>query len=518
MISMTREPDDGRPRPGRLRRWCKAIAWSAAWGVTLVVLVYAVENWLGARAWRAYVAEARAAGESLEPAAIIPPPVPDEENFAAIPLFQPLFDYERRAPSEATPTGELEWRDPAAKGRLDNLRPFAPGHLTPPGNWRNGEFADLAAWEKGEREKNSAAPGGVGAPGAKLLADLARFNPEMKALRAAASRPRSRFPIRYEDHVGAAVPHMGLMLNFARIAQARALAELSLGDTDAAEGNLLLGLRLAEATSEEPLLISHLVQIAQLELIVVPLWEGLVRHQWSEEELARTELALARVDLISGFQRAIRGERTLFAIQGLDALKKERWLGSVFVGFQGGGDAFALMCRLLPRGSIDFNKAYLGRYFDQLLHVADPGAHRFRPEVAVQLEQQLSTLAGQRLHPRKLLAAITAPAVAGALNRSVAMQATVDLARCAIALERHRLRHGALPETLEELAPAFLLLVRPDVASGQPLRFRRVAPDDFVLYSVGWNGRDDGGAFAWKGTPPRVDWRDGDWPWPRPTR
>lgn len=501
-------------KPNRIRHWLRRLGWIAIWIVTLVVLAIVVENWLGARAWRAYVAEARAAGERLEPGAIVPPPVRDEENFAAIPLFRPLFDYVRAAPSPNAPQGSATWRDPAAKERLDKLRPFGEAGLKPAGDWRQGQFVDLAAWEAPLRGADS--PTAAQPPGAALLHRLARFDPEMDALRAGASRPHSRFPINYEDHVGALLPHLGMLRTFASIAQVRALAELSLGDTAAAHRDLLLGLRLADAVSAEPSLISHLVQIAQLELAMPPLWEGLVRHQWNDAQLAASEAALARVDLIAGFQLAIRGERTLLVGQALDAMKEQPHLVASILA---GTELSWVFPSLLTAGKIDFNKVHLGRYYDKLLDTVVPAEHRYLPDAVTRFEQEFTReIAARRFHPHKALVALVFPSVVPALERSAATQATVDLTRCAIALDRHRLQYGSLPDTLDALAPSFLPRVPHDVVSGGALHYRRGPGDGFLLYSVGWNGRDDGGKYAWKpdAKPPRVDWQQGDWPWPQP--
>jgi hypothetical protein len=69
-------------------------------------------------------------------------------------------------------------------------------------------------------------------------------------------------------------------------------------------------------------------------------------------------------------------------------------------------------------------------------------------------------------------------------------------ARCAVvglACERFRLKHGRWPETLAEL-PADLLPggVPLDPFDGKPLRYRKLE-DGVVLYSVGPDGKDDGG-------------------------
>jgi len=66
---------------------------------------------------------------------------------------------------------------------------------------------------------------------------------------------------------------------------------------------------------------------------------------------------------------------------------------------------------------------------------------------------------------------------------------------------------------LDALVPQFLSRVPHDVIDGQPLRYHRTA-DQFVLYSVGWNERDDGGQIAWTSDKPqRIDDMRGDWVW-----
>ena len=50
----------------------------------MVGVFYGVEDWRGARAWDQAQRKLAAAGESLDPATLIPPPVPDERNVALI--------------------------------------------------------------------------------------------------------------------------------------------------------------------------------------------------------------------------------------------------------------------------------------------------------------------------------------------------------------------------------------------------------------------------------------------------
>ena len=76
------------------------------------------------------------------------------------------------------------------------------------------------------------------------------------------------------------------------------------------------------------------------------------------------------------------------------------------------------------------------------------------------------------------------------------------------------LDHHAYPAKLDALVPAYLDHVPPDVIDGAPTRAtepRRTGVT--LLYSVGWNGRDDGGEVAWQKDGLRRDNHEGDWVW-----
>ena len=67
-----------------------------------------------------------------------------------------------------------------------------------------------------------------------------------------------------------------------------------------------------------------------------------------------------------------------------------------------------------------------------------------------------------------------------------------------MAIRVYALANGREPASLAELVPALLPAVPVDPYSGKPLVYR-LDPKGFVLYSVGPNGRDDGGVhFEWR--------------------
>jgi hypothetical protein len=79
-------------------------------------------------------------------------------------------------------------------------------------------------------------------------------------------------------------------------------------------------------------------------------------------------------------------------------------------------------------------------------------------------------------------------------------------------LERYRLTDSEYPASLDVLVPQFIEQLPPDVIGGQPLHYRRTDDGKFVLYSIGWNEKDDGGKAAYKhdGSEDRLN---GDWVW-----
>jgi hypothetical protein len=61
------------------------------------------------------------------------------------------------------------------------------------------------------------------------------------------------------------------------------------------------------------------------------------------------------------------------------------------------------------------------------------------------------------------------------------------------ALELHRARTGEYPSALTELVPGILNSMPLDPWSGEPFRYKRVAPGQYTLYSVGPDRADNGG-------------------------
>ncbi len=77
-------------------------------------------------------------------------------------------------------------------------------------------------------------------------------------------------------------------------------------------------------------------------------------------------------------------------------------------------------------------------------------------------------------------------------NAADRIKQELDNVQIAFALSRYHRDHGCYPKTLEALAPKYLKQIPQDSFSGKPLIYRP-SEKGFLLYSVGYNGKDDGG-------------------------
>jgi hypothetical protein len=508
----------------RLLRWL--FSWTTArallvWGggfVTLIVLFYAVENWRGAHALNRYRAECERKGERFNIQPLIPPPVPDDQNFAMTPLLKPVLDYETNA-------GGKKWRDPAGRDRLSKISAFLRDDKRRKepslGNCYANTLTDLALWQAYYRgNTNYPQPAAAQTPAKDVLTALGKFDPELKELQEASARPFARFPVHYgdEDPYALLLPHLAPMKTLANVLALRATARLEAGQPREALADVKLGLRLSDSFKEEPILISHLVRLAMLSILIQPVREGLARHAWNEAELAGLEKQLAGIKLLSEDKHVMRAERAWDLI-ALDYYQRSGWRYNPFQdGETPGEDRSWLFCllRIIPTGWVRQNEVLICRLIqDHALDGVDEKARRIDPSRIDGLAQACESM---RERPYNFLAMQLVPALGRASEKTARGQTLVDQATVACALECYRLANGQFPEALDVLVPRFIDKVPNDLIDGAPLRYRRSGDGTYLLYSVGWNQKDDGGQMVKKGQPPITQPHEGDWVWPCPVK
>jgi hypothetical protein len=174
--------------------------------------------------------------------------------------------------------------------------------------------------------------------------------------------------------------------------------------------------------------------------------------------------------------------------------------------------------RLGPRGWLDLEQRNYNVAFDAVVGDAiDFEANHVRGLRSDEAARRvMEMLAGRSsLFSHQTFAGLLVPAVTGATRKLAQSEVGARQAGVALAIERYRREAGRLPATLDELVPKHMAKVPLDPCGGQPFRYRLTEGGKFLLYSVGWNEKDDGGVVVRKNESPggQLDPTQGDWVW-----
>lgn len=491
------------PFSKKLARYARRTLVALAVFATLVAVAVVVENWRGERAWRALAAEYAARGDPLD---VLPAPslLPDTRNFMKTPgLDRTLF----------SKSGAAEVRQ-----FFNGIYPL-PSHLS---DWREGKCSDFSEYlertlKERKRLKLPELPVAT-SPADAVLATLASAEPVLGELRQAVEmRPESQVvrPVAFTREAPFEVRLAGFQVTRSLVSalSIHASATLAEGRTGDAEADALAALRLSRGFTDMPddVLVEAMIGVVCSRLALQPVWEGCRRQQWSEPQLARLQHELALIRPMAAVERSVRTDRNLVVLafdcyspteilrRHEPSQKVRRW--SLF--------------SLMPRGWVQQNKVAYVRMVEVTIDAAvASGTPGFLSRMA-ECNREPVRSKGQSYSPYLMLAEAVSPTLHKVISSALSAENDLMLARTACALERHRLATGAYPETLGELVPALLAAVPIDVVDGQPLRYRRDADGTFLLYSVGLDGKDDGGRPAKWEHQGRNAGLDGDWGWPR---
>lgn len=434
--------------------------------ILLVALVAQSLKWAGRSEWENWKAKWEAKGEKFDIASVIPPKVPDHQNFAKSQFFAPLFDHDADSPkfNEARDRFDIKT---ASSLRYD---------------WRKGKHRDFVVWESAFYES-----------------DLAKLADDLK-------RPHCRFNIRYEDGFEAVLPHLSTMKNAATLFALSSAQRLSKGDTTGAWQDTLNGIRLGEQLRTEPFLISQLVRIAILEINFQTYWEGQVNHQWSAEQLTAFQETFQSIDLLAGMESAIRAERNMI----------NHWFTSVAQGGTQtqGFDELISSLDFFPTIFFYGNQYQINRILTEIiLPGIDVSNHRLNVHQFKKMEEEILDLKSSFLPFRHAIALMMLPGLDKYALKVSQTQAALDQSAIVAALERYRLAKGSYPKKLAALRPKFIAKIPGDLFHDQGLVYRINEDNSFTLYSTGYNETDDSGDFFIRGE--SIDFAKGDWPWPQ---
>jgi hypothetical protein len=486
--------------------------------IVLLCLYFAEENWRGRRAWEKCRRELQANGVELDWQKFIPPPVPDDQNFAMTPFLAPLFDFNPK-PRE-TPWRDTEGHDRAANFAAALLPTDKSGQI--PSARFDGRMTDLEeplSLLRKESNISFASTAQVFSnrteAAAALLAAVQPYQPVLDELRAASQRPYSRFNIEYDadDPFSILLPHYLVLHHVTRLLEIRASAELELGKAEAAFADVKLMFYLANAAEKEPFLMGVISRSSLLKRTEQIIWEGLAQHRWSKAQLVELQSLLKRLALLKDLGFSMRAERAAFGEGAFRYMRSHKNALRNWAGSETDSISYLLAG---PQGWLYQEQVMYHRLYDQrVLPGYNAQAGLLHPHIIDKNRQTLERdLARKALWHHVGFSRLMLSSMPKLFQRAAIGQTRLDQAIAACALERYRQENGNFPEKLDSLSPHFIDKVPLDICDGQPLRYRLSPSGQFLLYGVGWNEKDDGGLVVMNKDESDTDPEKGDWVWP----
>lgn len=296
--------------------------------------------------WDRYAADLAAAGEPVWFDAMVPPPVPEEDNLFFGSLFAPLL----------TPDGAV-----------------SPGSLLAmavnPGSGLSVESLLESSTDGNGRATLDAIAGRMMAvgvtnpktdyllPGDRILAGLQQAGFDFLPLENALVRRKARFPVDYSNVGSPELPHLTSLESLGDWLAIRAIASISTGHSASAANDLLMVARLADATANEPYLESQRTRRKLLDIFSAGVLTGVQRDTWSEAELVSFRAAIQRANPTDDVLLAIRGERTRLNAAIDDALFRDDVSASPLIETWTGAPASAFRPKELRTNQIVVNMA-----------------------------------------------------------------------------------------------------------------------------------------------------------------
>jgi hypothetical protein len=495
------------------KAWWKKALWIGAGAVVLACsLVATLLIWMtvqGKHEWEKTKAALEARGEKLTLPELAYPPIPDEQNFFADPMWQELADIV----SQKNEQGNTVWEPRIPKGRkqLDQLESTL-GEDEVKGI--QAQFPTLkelkgsritigrTIWKNAQESKD---PAKIREAAAAITGLLRPYDPILTRVEELSRRSGARWS--YDYRIPAycmPISQAIALLEISKILHLKAVTLLAQGDSPAAARLVLLNLCLAKTLENDPFLICFLVRVSIVAIAHTDIAEGIKSHAWDDATLAAFDQDLARITFVPGLLYALRSERAEVNRMIESVRRKEVGFSSLINSVRAGLNAKKLspffLALLLYSPVIS--------YYDQTFY-----NHAMQDWIDLITAKQSKGL-NQNLVPKFIRAFTSVPpgektthlmsvlafsALTDILERVAIVQTQINQARIACALERYRLKNGGCPQTLDSLSPAFLGQIPDDPIIAQPMHYRLIQPDQFMLWSVGWNLTDEGGKNGeWK--------------------
>lgn len=298
-----------------------------------------------------------------------------------------------------------------------------------------------------------------------------------------------------------------------RMLTIRAMYRLGNDDLEGAMEDCLACHRLGRLISQGFTIIEVLVGVA-CDSIASEVDMGIARHPKLTSTMAlKYQKQLEQLPTMHSMADKVDvGERFMMLDVVTSIVQDGPQALTMVADMEGGGGGFGgVLGKFFTRNSVDWNQAAtdLNGWYDDIvagmrkptrskrqaaLEVID---QRIKAAVAESREKQslfLAILSRKRRTEvmTNVLVALLMPAVMQAQTATDRGEAQNNLVRIAFGVEAYKRDNGEFPQKLEDLAPKYISKVPQDIFAAGPFKYE-AAKGEYKVYSVGRNGKDDGG-------------------------
>jgi hypothetical protein len=444
------DSDAPKPEKPRKRRWLRRVLLAGLALLALGVLLHLLWSMSTRSGLRAEIARIRAAGDPLTLEELWPPEIKPESENAAL-LYQQASEllYKGGFETLAQSLGRaVSWTDPSA--------------------WSQETVATVRQMV----EQNSEA---------------------LSLANRAAHMTRCRFDPKWGWPPTTPIYHYAMVRQAARALCLSSALRLHDGDADGALEEARDAFLTSRALAAERTVMSLMVRQGA---ITMGLWaaQPVLEQHGAAPDLLRAFLAdidEARLTLRTQLVDGLKGEcvtalANLAPISGMEDLlpaASRRAAPQVRAN------------RLLGLLGQPFGRSMVAGYLDTMPRAVEMGRADYvdaQPLIDALTRDAREWQTRYVRHRSRILVAMAIPAWVRIKQDETKGEAALAVAAVAFALKLYKAEHGSYPESPHVLAPDILRAVPTDPFTGKPLVYVR-GGEGFLVYSIGLNGKDDGG-------------------------
>lgn len=424
------------------------------------------------------------------------------------------FHFMEKYPYEVSPL-RITLRSESVQ-TADSLKQFIPLNLAT----NIGTLGIIAGDQPGQFEIRLMS--GRHTSAADYLAWSDQYTPAFDEIREALKRPYALIPGDYSKPWYTPIPNFVVMRWVAQMQAMRAQCHLLLNQPGEAVDDLTMVRDICHILEHRPdghpiTLVEAMINVAIQGVYVAVVQDGFRLHAWREQDLAAIQKQLEQTDLHVPVFASFEDEEIATVRNGErpDFMKNivgDRKIYGQPTTFRDRLQAWAYS--FMPRGWAYENVKVAVELDQKCFQALSRTNEQAFPAAVQQIQNETSAVLSRNLL-FTMLASIAVPNFTKAFQAYAYNQTLVNQGQIACALERYKLANGSYPDTLDKLTPNFIETFPPDLIGGQPLQYHRTDDGNFLLYSVGWNGKDDGGTITYDHQG-KEDRNQGDWVWHYP--